>query len=111
MPELRDHACECDRRSCRERVYLVVRDYREAAKRGRVVALEHVYPGEQIERHRTYAIVTQDRARPHCASRALVEREPRAAFLVGRSSSVVVASATRPSRSTSPTLIPGGTRV
>jgi hypothetical protein len=105
MP-LRDHACECDSRSCRERVYLTEFAYKQASARGRVVTLEHA-AGARVERHRTYAIVTQDRARRG----AQAERKPQAVSLAGRSSSVSAASTTRSFRSATPSLAtPGGTR-
>lgn len=55
---LRDHACECTRRSCRERVYLTVAEYADAAARGRVVLLEHI-DAPILEQHPRfgYAIV------------------------------------------------------
>lgn len=56
---LRDYACECSRRSCRERIYLTEPDYRRLALLGRVVVPEHA-DAPRVQGGRGYSIVQEE---------------------------------------------------
>lgn len=56
MSALRDWACECTSRRCRERIYLTTREYGRLSALGRVVTPEHK-DGEVVARVRTAVVV------------------------------------------------------
>lgn len=58
---LRDHACECRRARCRERIYLPLSRWRGLAPLGRLVVPSHVDDDRVLRRGPGFAVVADDR--------------------------------------------------